>query len=187
MFDAVYRGFWIWGIGIVLVLGAFLLFVLAGWPGDINSCIWDKNGPPADADQVLKPPPPHAPRSQVDAYQHLVAKIKATNSCYCEDFSVADAVSGAPGVRQKTNTWFNLYSIITSFIVALWVYFDRRDGSTQLIGSSGWIPDIYIFVVLFLGLGSMWFHGAIKEWGGLFDTLSMYLYAAFLVFFTVRR
>lgn len=183
----IYRGFLVWGIGTVVVLGSFMIFVLAGWPGEVNSCIWGDAGPPANAKQQLTPPPSHASKSQVAAYQAVIAGIKKSNTCYCEDFSVPDAVSGAPGVRQKTNTWFNLYSIATAFVVVLWVYFDRRDGSSKLIGSMGGIPDAYIFAVLFLGLGSMWFHGAMKEWAGLTDTLSMYVFTAFLVFFTVRR
>lgn len=185
--DVKYRGFWVWGIGTVVLFGAFLIFVLAGWPGGVNSCIWGNDKPPANAAQLLTPPPPHASASQVAAYKGLLAKIKKNNSCYCEDFSIPDAVSGASGVRQKVNTWFNLYSIATSFVIALWVYFARRDGSSKLIGSRSLIPDMYIFAVLFLGLGSMWFHGAMKQWGGITDTLSMYLFAAFLVFFTVRR
>ena len=182
-----YRSLWIWGISTIALLGAFLIFVYAGWPGEINSCIWGGSAPPSDAAQQLTPPPPHSPLAQVTAYQQLLARIKTGNSCFCEEFSVPDAVSGVPGVRQKVNTWFNLYSIGTAFVVALLICFDRRDHSPKLIGSRGWIPDLYVFAVLFLGLGSMWFHGSIKEWGGIFDTLSMYVFTGFLIFFTVRR
>jgi hypothetical protein len=34
-----YRGFIVLGIGIVLVLLPFLIFVAAGWPGSPDSCI----------------------------------------------------------------------------------------------------------------------------------------------------
>jgi len=150
----VYRGFIVWGAGIVLVLGSFLIFVAAGWPGTVNSCV----------------------------------KSKTVDNCYCEAFSHAQAISGAPGVRQPVNTWFNLYSIFTSLLVAVFVYLDRRDGgSSSPIRSDSWLPDLYIFAVQFLGLGSMWFHGSIKQWGGVTDQLSMFIYAAFLIFFTVRR
>jgi len=150
----VYRGFIVWGAGIVLVLGSFLIFVAAGWPGAVNSCV----------------------------------KSKTVDNCYCEAFSHAQAISGAPGVRQPVNTWFNLYSIFTSLLVAVFVYLDRRDGdSSNPIRSDSWLPDLYIFAVQFLGLGSMWFHGSIKQWGGVTDQLSMFIYAAFLIFYTVRR
>jgi len=150
----VYRGFIVWGAGIVLVFGSFLIFVAAGWPGAVNSCV----------------------------------KSKTVDNCYCEAFSHAQAISGAPGVRQPVNTWFNLYSIFTSLLVAVFVYLDRRDGgSSNPIRSDSWLPDLYIFAVQFLGLGSMWFHGSIKQWGGVTDQLSMFIYAAFLIFYTVRR
>ncbi len=151
---AVYRGFFVWGGGIVLVLGTFLIFVAAGWPGVANKCITDT----------------------------------PTDSCYCEAFNPAQVVSGASGVRQSVNTWFNLYSIITSLVVAVVVYSDRKTGEGgNPIRSSSWIPDLYIFAVLFLGLGSMWFHGSLKEWGGWMDLLSMFVYTAFLIFYSIRR
>jgi hypothetical protein len=155
----IYRGFWVWGIGIVVILGTFLIFVAAGWPGTENSCIY----PTHDT-----PPKP--------------------NSCYCEQFDRHAALGHGGGVRQPVNTWFNLYSILTGFLVALIVYFDRNAGNTSNpIRNGSLYPDLYIFAVLFLGLGSMWFHGSLKEWGGVFDLLSMFVYAAFLVFYTIRR
>src|SRR5262245_24131106 len=151
-----YRGFWVWGIGIAVILGAFLIFVLAGWPGDANGCIKPTDGKP--------------------------------DSCYCEGFDRAAIQRNDGGVRQPVNTWFNLYSIFTSLLVAYFVYRDRASGSaSNPIRSGSWIPDLYIFAVLFLGLGSMWFHASLKEWGGIFDELSMFVYAAFLVFYSIRR
>lgn len=153
------RGFLVWGIGIVVVLGAFLIFVAAGWPGAANNC----TQPTQD-----KPPQP--------------------NSCYCEEFDQRAVQGHGGGVRQPVNTWGNLYSILTSLLVAVFVYLDRSSGaSANPMRGNGFYPDICIFVVLFLGLGSMWFHGSLKEWGGVTDQLSMFLYASFLVFYTVRR
>ena len=152
----IYRGFIVWGSGIVVVLGLFLIFVAAGWPGQPNNCIND-----------------------------------TPNSCFCEAFDRAEVIAGAAGVRQPVNTWFNLYAIVSSFIVAFLVYRDRnslRAGTAQnLMRSNTAVPDLYIFAVLFLGLGSMWFHGSLTEWGGVMDGLSMYVYAAFLAFYSIRR
>lgn len=149
-----YRGFLVWGIGTVVVLGAFLIFFFSGWPGHPNECV-----------------------------------TKHPDTCYCEAFDIS--MIGAPHARQKANTWWNLYAIGTSFLVALFVFFDRREfrwePTSNLIRSGGWVPDLYIFAVLFLGLGSMWFHASLTEWGGAFDGLSMYIFTAFLVFYTLRR
>jgi len=150
---SVYRGFIVWGAGIVVVLGSFLIFVAAGWPGDHNSCMNDR-----------------------------------PNSCYCEAFNAAEANSHVGGVRQPVNTWFNLYSILTSLLVAIVGYVDRKNGGgSNPIRSDSWLPDIYIFAVQFLGLGSMWFHASMKDWGGITDQMSMFVFAAFLIFYTVRR
>lgn len=149
----VYRGFFVWGIGIVVVLLPFLGFVLAGWPGDADKCVNDK-----------------------------------PDTCYCEQFDIRDVRAHASGVRQPVNTWFNLYAIFTSGLLALVVFFDRKGGeSSNPMRSTSLIPDMYIFAVLFLGLGSMWFHASLTQWGGIFDGLSMYIYAAFLVFYTAYR
>lgn len=173
-----YRSFIIWGGSAVLILGLFLGFVLGGWPGEANSCI------PKEA-LALAAPPAHASAAARLQYQD---KTVNQSTCYCEAFWLPDVVSGAPGVRQPVNTWFNLYSLITSFVVALFVYLDRNNSSGGTpIRSHAWLPDLYTFVVLFLGLGSMWFHGALKGWGGLTDTLSMYMYASFLVFYAIYQ
>jgi Ceramidase len=152
-----YRGFFVWGGGILLILVPFLIFVGTGWPGKENSCLYEK---PFDG-------------------------------CFCEEFNKVDVLKGNPGVRQPVNTWFNLYSIATAFLVAWVVYKDREalDSGTppNLMKSNTLMPDVYIFAVLFLGLGSMWFHASIKQWGGLFDGLSMYIYASFLVWYSWRR
>lgn len=110
-------------------------------------------------------------------------------SCFCEAFSLADVDAGANGVRQPVNTWFNLYSLLTAGLVALVMHLDRKDGPSgeNLMRSNNFIADIYVFAVLFLGLGSMWFHASIVGWAGNIDGLSMYVYAVFLVFYTLRR
>jgi len=153
------RGFVVWGAGIAVVLGAFLIFVAAGWPGSADSCV--------------------------------EPTVHAANSCFCEDFRLPDVLNHKFGVRQEVNTWSNLYAILTSFIVALFVFLDRSGKVTgsgnNLMKSATWVPDLYIFAVLFLGLGSMWFHASLTAWGSVLDGASMYVYAAFLVFYSIRR
>lgn len=116
---------------------------------------------------------------------------ESPNTCYCEAYDMADVEAGKPGVRQPVNTWFNLYSVFTSAIVVAFLSRDRKTfaGRTapNLMRSDSWIADIYLFAVLFLGLGSMWFHASLTEWGGTFDGLSMYVFATFLVFYTAVR
>lgn len=155
-----YRSLIIWFTSSTTLLFLFLLFVRYGWPGNPDSC----------------------------------TTTKPTNTCWCEAYKPSDI--GTPGVRQAVNTWSNLYALFTSFLVAVVVCIDRREvcnspynvGSKNLMrGSDTWVADLYVFVVLFLGLGSMWFHASLTTWGGILDAASVYAFMAFLVTFSLRR
>jgi hypothetical protein len=162
-----WRGFIVWGAGIVAVLGAFLIFVAVGWPGGPDDC--------TNIDQTGV---------------QVVTKGQPPDSCYCEHFDVSDAFHGSPGVRQPVNTWFNLYAIFTSLIVAFQVWRDRENGGAgenAMKQRSSPLADAYIFAVLFLGLGSMWFHGSLSSGISWMDGFSMYVFAGFLVFYTIHR
>lgn len=113
------------------------------------------------------------------------------DTCYCEAFNKTEILTHAPGIRQPVNTWSNLYAIFSSLLVAIYVYRDRKNlkmsGSYNLMRSNTLVPDLYIFVVLFLGFGSLWFHGSLTVWGGRIDGVSMYAFTIFLTFYTIRR
>lgn len=151
------RGFIVWGVSIIVILIAFGLF---------TSVIGWKGSP----DDCVKENP---------------------DTCFCEEFNADDVKDGARGIRQPVNTASNLYAIFTSLLVAGFVYSDRKkfksDDAPNLIRSRTGVPDLYIFAVLFLGLGSMFFHASLVKWGSVFDGMSMYFYASFLVFYTIRR
>jgi len=150
------RGFLVWLLSALIILGAFLYFITNGWPGSPNQCT-----------------------------------ITVPNTCFCEAFNLVDVQTNASGVRQSVNTWFNLYALLTSFIISVLVYFDRKKfaptPAPNLMRSSTWVPDLFIFAVLFLGLGSMWFHASLTQWGGILDGASMYVFTAFLIFYSIRR
>lgn len=111
----------------------------------------------------------------------------ATNSCYCEPFEPAEI--GERGVRQPFNTWSNLYALLTGLFVAWRVYQHRQNRlrGTNRMRSTDLYPLIYVLVVVFLGLGSMWFHASLVKWGGVIDNLSMYAFANFLLCYTLVR
>ena len=114
--------------------------------------------------------------------------MTAGGNCYCELFSEDDVRNGARGIRQPVNTWSNLYALITAGIVAFVLSRDRAQGASgNLMKSDSPIADAYVFAVLFLGLGSMWFHASISASVAWMDGLSMYVYAGFLVFYTLDR
>ncbi|MFH8253257.1 ceramidase domain-containing protein [Microbacterium sp. B2969] len=114
-----------------------------------------------------------------------ICTLTNPNGCFCEAYDPAAVLTAAGGVRQLSNTWFNLYALASASIVAVQLSADRRRQTA--VFAPGVIPDVYVFVVLFLGLGSMWFHASLKEWGGIVDAASMYLFTAFLVAFAAYR
>lgn len=155
---ALARPWLVWSIGTVVLMGLFWLFAYGtGWPPQVDSCVTDM-------------------------------------SCYCEWFNV-DTLKAAErsgtwwtGVQQPVNTYSNLYAIVTAGYVACRMWRDRRaGGNTSVIMSKWWMGDIWVFCVLFLGLGSMWFHGSISSWVSWFDGFSMYVFTGFLVFYTLDR
>jgi hypothetical protein len=115
-----------------------------------------------------------------------VCTLTDPNGCFCEAYDPRAVQLGAGGVRQASNTWFNLYAVATASLVAIQVSADRRRDRGAVF-APGVIPDVYVFVVLFLGLGSMWFHGSLTRWGGIVDAVSMYLFTGFLIAFAAYR
>jgi hypothetical protein len=64
---------------------------------------------------------------------------------------------------------------------------------TSLTNSMQYAPPIHIlqiytsFLCDFSGVGSMWFHASLTVWGGILDSLSIYVYTAFLLLYSLRR
>jgi hypothetical protein len=49
------------------------------------------------------------------------------------------------------------------------------------------IPLVFGLLLIFMGPGSMFFHGSMKMWGGWFDNLSIFLWAAMGLSYSVTR
>lgn len=112
----------------------------------------------------------------------------AENHCYCENFDASLIVRGATGVRQPVNTWSNLYVFLTVPIIAFMISRDRHIGKPiNQMQSNDFFPDLYTVVALFLGLGSMWLHASGAKHVAWMDGMSMYVFAGFLVFYTLDR
>ncbi|MGK6320278.1 hypothetical protein [Sphingomonas sp. DT-204] len=110
------------------------------------------------------------------------------DQCYCEWFDVALVDRGAEGTRQPVNTWSNLYVFLTIPFIAFMISRDRYRGNPiNQMQAVGIFPEVYAVVALFLGLGSMWFHASIAKHVSWMDGMSMYVFAGFLVFYTLDR
>lgn len=161
------------GIFTLVVLVVFIGFVIGGWPGEPDECI-----PKADLNKTSS----------------------ATHTCYCEPFSPQDVAKHKAGIRQPFNTLSNLYAIVSGGFLAYFAFTQRRKKETDHVhrdtadhnrfrnsGYSNFYPIFYMLVVIFLGLGSMWFHASIVSWGGKFDQMSMYTLVSFLLAYSAIR
>src|ERR1041384_5912017 len=157
----------------LLVLIVFISFAGAGWPGEPDECIPKKD---------------------------LRGQVSKDHTCYCEPFNVQDVVQHKWGIRQPFNTWSNIYALFTGGFLAYTAFKWRRKRETNRIHHAtadenrfrngenyDFYPIFYILVVIFLGLGSMWFHASIVSWGGSFDQMSMYTMIDFILFYTLVR
>lgn len=173
------RGFFVWGGGALLILLPFYVWALLGWPATPDSC----TNINAQGQQII----PFMKNSQD-------LDLKHPDTCYCEAFRVEDVAEGAPGIRQKVNTYSNYYALFSSLAVVFLIRRDRKkvlegkaDVRNMFWNSDSWIPEVWVFAVLFLGLGSMWFHASLSSTVSWFDGMSMFVFAAFLPVYTVRR
>ncbi len=158
-----------------LLMLAFVIFAAGtGWPASPESCF-----PAALRLQLERGQPLNA--AQLDVFW-------ATNECFCEKFDPNLLLNSSTGVRQGVNTWSNLYALITAGVVALFLCLDRGAGANQnALKSNSLKADLYVFCVLFLGFGSMWFHASMSATVSWFDSFSMFVFASFLVFYTIDR
>lgn len=173
------RGYFVWGGGILLVLIPFFLFVALGWPTSPDSCTNIND----EGRQVIP---------YIEGTRDL--DLKHPDTCYCEAFEVEDVVSGKSGIRQMTNTLSNFYAIFTSLGLVLWIRCDRKkvlEGEAELKNTfwnpDSWVPELYVFAVLFLGLGSMFLHASLSSTVSWLDGMSMYVFTCFLPVYTVSR
>ena len=168
------RGFFVWSGGALLILIPFFLFAILGWPAHPDSCTNINTA-----------------GQQVPKYEDGVLQ---PDTCYCEHFEVQDVVDGKPGIRQKINTYSNFYALFTSLGLVFLIRRDRKkvleEGAEQknnFWNSDTWIPELYVFAALFLGLGSMFLHASLSSTLSWFDGMSMYVFTSFLPVYTLQR
>lgn len=104
-------------------------------------------------------------------------------NCYCETI-VADAP-----VKQVVNTWTGLFAVAAGLVI---LGIADRDRSSAHAGagpmaSGGLYAVMYGALAVFLGPGSMFFHGGMTRFGGWLDNLSMVLYVSFLLLYDAAR
>ena len=106
------------------------------------------------------------------------------NSCFCEAFHKGF-------IKQPSNTWSNVGFILVGLSILWWIGWQRATGTRygppnrMTTTDDVFYPTVYGNVAAFMGPGSMMFHGSMTAVGGVIDGLSMYMWAAFFLVYSL--
>jgi len=130
----------------------FAIFAVAGFPGDeYDSCFYT-------VDQHGKQVP-----SKLD-------------TCWCESFNRGN-------IKEPSNTWSNLGFVLAGLMILWRTGRDRTTGAQRrnrfVSPKDKFYPTLYGNIVLFMGPGSMLYHGSLKFWADVVDQMSMFLFVGF--------
>ncbi|MDP1826035.1 MAG: ceramidase domain-containing protein [Archangium sp.] len=99
----------------------------------------------------------------------------ASNPCYCE-------LPTAGFVRQVGNTWSNLGAVFAGLLVAVRSARERaqREAEHRPSAAHDVLGLLAPPALVFQGVGSMFFHGGLTQWGSALDAMSMFAIAGLL-------
>ena len=113
------------------------------------------------------------PEGKFDTCYNAVTKI---DGCWCERLH-------AGHIKEPSNTWSNLGFVAVGLIVLWWVGSDRAGAinpRNRMTSTSDTLyPTLYGGIVLFMGPGSMLYHGSMTAWADFLDQLSTFMFVAF--------
>ncbi len=106
------------------------------------------------------------------------------NTCYCENFVRPGAL-----IKQPANTWSNLGFVGVGLLLLWRIGSDRSSPAVRNnpMTTATHFASGYAAVALFLGPGSMFFHGSLTQWGGWIDTFSLILFGSFGLLYALTR
>ena len=99
--------------------------------------------------------------------------------CYCE------APSGGP-IEQISNSFSNLLYVLAGLLIALLPHSKKR-AELNLISSDPSYSILYGCNTIILGFGSFFYHGSLTEFGRFFDWFGMYLFASYIIIYSIAR
>lgn len=125
--------------------------------------------------------------------------FRAADGCYCENIARSDASATAvlmpqarrALIKQPMNTWSNIGFVLAGLAMLWWIGRERATGRPSVLANrmtrTAFYPAAFGFMTVFMGPGSMFFHGSLKQWGGWLDSVSMYLFMSFILTYNLTR
>ncbi len=105
-------------------------------------------------------------------------------NCYCEAYT-SPAVEPT-GLKQPASSLSALTPIVFGAAILFWLDHARPNPTNSMTFRSSY-SMVYGFLVIFLGIGSLYFHGSLTRIGGFVDNFSMLLYITFLLIYNLFR
>lgn len=105
------------------------------------------------------------------------------NDCYCEN---APTRMSTGLVNQPGNTWSGLGPVVLGMIILGVLSYARPTGDNPMSRPT-FYSWMYAVLVVFLGPGSMAFHGSMTAIGGWLDQFSMSLFVTFVLLYDIFR
>jgi len=100
--------------------------------------------------------------------------------CYCEAFSGGK-------IKEPINTFSALAFSLGGVMMLFYLDVSPLPNPINRMTSDVSYASCYGYLAVFLGPGSMLFHGTLSALGGFMDTLSMYLWLSFIVVYNIIR
>jgi len=103
--------------------------------------------------------------------------------CFCE------TVYQGTLAAQKSNTWSDLGFVVAAIFMAWHASktLCKTNNEKPAYANSPLLISIYVSAIFYMGPGSMFFHGAMTQWGGWLDVISMYVFVNFVIAYLIYR
>lgn len=99
------------------------------------------------------------------------------DNCFCEQIRYDDTI------RQPSNTWSSMMFVFVGLLIASHAL--GQNYSQQKLSLT--FAFILSFALIFIGLGSAFYHASLSFWGQFADVGSMYLLVSFMVVYACLR
>lgn len=100
--------------------------------------------------------------------------------CFCEGYLDSP-------IKQPVSVWSDLAFMASGMFVFYLASRQAASGSNPLASSSSWLPFALGFIIIFMGPASMIYHASIKLWAGWFDNMSIVIWLAFCLWYSLMR
>ena len=108
------------------------------------------------------------------------AAYAAGEIVFCEGYE-----TGA--IKQPVAVWTDLAFVAAGLTVVLAAGIRSPAGLNPMADPASVIPLVYGLIAIFMGPASAVFHASMKDWGGWFDNMSIIIWAAFSLSYTLAR